>query len=127
MCIVETNGMTVKLDTTGMLEGLLNVTSNRNRIIGQNLANNNTPGYHRMDVNFGEALTEEMAAARSGARRNAKAGVLEVEGLPERADGNNVDMDTELGEMNRNALMYQTWLQLLGSRLRMMRTAITGQ
>ena len=127
MCIVETNGMTVKLDTTGMLEGLLNVTSNRNRIIGQNLANNNTPGYHRMDVNFGEALTEEMAAAKSGARRNAKAGVLEVEGLPERADGNNVDMDTELGEMNRNALMYQTWLQLLGSRLRMMRTAITGQ
>ena len=119
--------MTVKFDQTGMLEGLLNVTSNRHKLIGQNLANNNTPGYHRIDVQFDDALMDEMQATRSGRSSTADMHVHEVEGLPERADGNNVDMDTELGEMNRNSLMYQTWLQLLGSRLRMMRSAITGQ
>jgi flagellar basal-body rod protein FlgB len=47
-------------------------------------------------------------------------------GLTPRSDGNNVDLDKEFGELKRNALMFQTFSQLLAAKMDTMRRAMQG-
>ncbi|MFK7818277.1 MAG: flagellar basal body rod protein FlgB [Planctomycetaceae bacterium] len=104
----------------GNLDQLLDATAMRQRVLAQNIANVNTPGYHRQDVSFEEHLDA------SGGAANVEPQVYEEEGLEERADGNNVDIDHEIGALNRNAMKYQTWVQVLSSRISQMQHAIRG-
>lgn len=97
----------------------------RHQVVSHNLANVNTPGFHRQDVAFEEQLGAMLRAGNDATL--IKPRVFEVEGLPERADGNNVDVDREIGELNKNSLLYQTWSQIMASRISMMRSAIGGQ
>ncbi len=40
------------------------------------------------------------------------------------ADGNNVDMDTEMSNLSQNALTYQSLISVANARLKMLATAI---
>ena len=51
---------------------------------------------------------------------------MERKGGAERADGNNVDVDAELGRLQKNALLYNAYSQILASRIASMRSAISG-
>jgi flagellar basal body rod protein FlgB len=42
-------------------------------------------------------------------------------------DGNTVDVNREIGNLNHNALMHQAYLQILATKLSQMKTAITGR
>ncbi len=110
----------------GLLQQLMSASHLRHEVISQNIANVNTPGFHRQDVRFDEAL---LAALRDGdsVGTNLRPEIYEVEGLPERVDGNNVDIDKEMGQLSKNALLYQTWTQILASKLSMMQSAINGR
>ena len=44
-----------------------------------------------------------------------------------RADGNNVSVEKELAEMNKNSMTHQMALQLLQSKMAMERIAVTGK
>ena len=103
----------------------LTAQQRRMTVIANNLANVNTPGYHRHDVEFEEHLTRLLQTGDLTSSLDAPR-VVEVEGLPERADGNNVDVDQEIGQLNKNSLLYQTWTQILASKVSMMRSAIEG-
>jgi hypothetical protein len=61
-----------------------------------NLANVNTPGYRRLDVEFEQALIEELASDPASRTRPLEARIVEEAGLSLRADGNNVDIDQEI-------------------------------
>ncbi|RME74836.1 MAG: flagellar biosynthesis protein FlgB [Planctomycetota bacterium] len=100
----------------------LDAAALRQRVLAQNIANVNTPGYERRDVSF-DALLE---AARSGgpspeARvfvdRDARAG----------ADGNSVEIEREMGELMGNGLLYQTLARVASLRIQQLRTAIGGR
>ena len=97
----------------------------RHRVISHNLANVNTPGYRRLDVNFEQVMAEQTASKSTGGRATAPE-VIEEEGLAVRADGNNVDIDREVGELNQNAMLFQTYSQLLSSQFDMLRRATRG-
>lgn len=102
----------------------------RQSALADNIANIDTPGFIRSDVEFEEAL----AAALDQAQRAPLAASRRIAALPirarrdhslrPRADGNNVDVDREMAALARNALTYQATSQLLGTRIRMLRTAI---
>ncbi len=108
----------------GNLAQLLNAAAMRQRVVAQNIANANTPLYRRQDVAFEEQLAADIRDGKPDT--TVVPTVYEVEGLAERADGNTVDIDHEIGELNRNAMMYQTWLQIVSSRLGQMHHAIRG-
>ena len=119
--------MEMLTEQIGFLTRLLQATEMRQKIIGQNIANVNTPGYHRMEVDFEAALARELQhpeSANSGGQANPE--VRLTSGLPYRADGNNVDIDMEVGQMNKNALLQQVYLQVIGAEMNMMRRAIDG-
>ncbi len=112
-----------------LLSRLISAAELRQEVIGHNVANVNTPNYRRLDVNFEAALAQEMARGKqSGTLDSATvATVTRTPGLQARADGNNVDIDMEVGQMNKNALLQQVYLQMVGAEVNMMRKAIDGR
>jgi flagellar basal-body rod protein FlgB len=109
-----------------ILSKVLDLAAQRQRVLSNNLANLNTPGFLRSDLNFSEELA---GAVRGGPQAVAQ---LQLEptvddSTPVRFDGNNVQLETELAEMSKNALLYQMAIQALNSRLSVMRMAATGR
>lgn len=106
-----------------LLGRLIEASEMRQRVISNNLANVNTPNYRRIDVNFEEQLAQELEGQSMG---KATPEIVQTAGLKTKADGNNVDVDLEIGQLNKNAMLQQAYIQLLGSHLAQMRLAIEG-
>ena len=98
-----------------------------------NLANVNTPGYRARAVDFTAALERELGGSISltgtteghlqGTVSQA-AGTEEIEGLPMRGDGNNVQIDRELLTMSTAAGEFARAQTALAARFRMVRYAL---
>ena len=106
-----------------LLGRLIEASEMRQRVIANNLTNVTTPNYRRLDVEFEAQLAEELQGRSFGP---ASPQIVETPGLTTKADGNNVDVDREIGQLNKNAMLQQTYVQLLGSHLERMRLAIEG-
>lgn len=114
------------LNVTGIdvLALMLDASALRHRVIAQNVANVNTPGYRRLAVSFEGELARSLA--NPSGKLSARPMVVVADG-PERVDGNTVDIDREMNDLTRNALLYQAAAQVLASRLASLRSAITGR
>lgn len=108
----------------GVLTQLMDASALRHRVIAQNVANVNTPGYRRREVTFETDLAK--ALATPGPTAHAKPQVVVVDG-PERVDGNTVDIDREMNDLSKNALLYQAAAQIVSSRVASLRAAIAGR
>ncbi|MGD9856572.1 MAG: flagellar basal body rod protein FlgB [Planctomycetaceae bacterium] len=117
--------MNILPDQSVLLTKLMDVSELRHSVISHNLANVNTPGYHRLEVAFGEMFEEVQQSDQPG-QVNLLPTVREEEGLQARADGNNVDIDREAVQLEKNALSYQAYLQILTAQVNMMRKAVEG-
>lgn len=109
------------------LKMLMNASMMRQQAISQNIANVNTPGYHRKDVQFEAELAERLVQDPAAEPSPIQPQMIETEGLTERENGNNVDIDQEIGALNKNSTMYQLYAQVLSSKIRMMHAASRGQ
>lgn len=119
--------MSLTIPQSELLARLLDVAALRQQVISQNLANANTPGYHQLEVSFDDAFTRALGKRdETGALRVAPR-IVEGHGNTPRQDGNTVDLDKELGSLNKNSLFFNMATQMLMSRLGMMRSAITGR
>jgi flagellar basal-body rod protein FlgB len=111
-------------DTTQIgLERALSGASLRQQAIAQNLANVNTPGYRRQDVDFASALH---AAWDEGSHEveTVDATVRTDQSAVMRADGSSVDIDTEAAAQAKNGLQYEAVAAVIKSRTAIMRSAI---
>lgn len=112
-----------------LLGRLIDATDIRQRAIGHNIANVNTPNYRRIDVEFEAQLKRELsskATSNKDAAIAARPVVVEDNRFSARTDGNNVNIDHEMGQQQKNAMLHQTYMQLLSTFLDQMRTAIEG-
>jgi flagellar basal-body rod protein FlgB len=98
-----------------------------------NLANVNTPGYKARAIDFASALEREMGGtiALAGTDGAHITGVEEpggqtheIEGLPSRRDGNNVQIDRELLKMTSAAGEFARAQTALAAKFRLVRYAI---
>ncbi|MDY2700632.1 MAG: flagellar basal body rod protein FlgB [Lachnospiraceae bacterium] len=88
----------------------------RNDILANNIANVDTPGYKRQDVNFESQLRRALGNSRYQTVDSKVAHVTSTELEPRvytdsanfsyRLDGNNVDIDTENVELASNQIKY---------------------
>ncbi len=115
--MADTTGMSVISSQVDLLAKLLDVAGMRHRLIAQNVANANTPNYHQADVSFEEAFVRQLGKGNESAALRVTPQVMEVAGNRERADGNNVDIDGEMGRLHKNALLYNTYVQILSNQL----------
>ena len=110
-----------------LIARLLDVYSERHRVIAQNVANVNTPNYHQLDLSFEDSLARAVSRHDAEGIKRVKTSLVEKAEGPERADGNNVDIDVEMASLNKNSLLYRTFVQILASRVATQRSAISGQ
>lgn len=96
----------------------------RHQVLSRNLANVNTPQYQREDVEV--AVTAGSDPQRVQDFASAGLRIVKDQTAAVRADGNNVDIDAEIGALQQNAMSYQTIVQLMSSHLGLMRQAIDG-
>ena len=116
--------METSVSGLNVLTQLLNASSLRHRVIAQNVANVNTPGYRRLEVAFEADLAKALASP--GGAAHVKPQVVVADG-PERVDGNTVDIDREMSDLTKNALLYQAAAQIVTSRVGALRAAISGR
>lgn len=96
----------------------------RNEAIAENIANVDTPGYKRKDVDFESALKKAMLNNRyvsmDAKVAHLKSDELKVDiytendGYVYRMDGNDVDIETESAELASNQIKYQALMKSVG-------------
>jgi flagellar basal-body rod protein FlgB len=110
-----------------LLAKMVDVANLRHKVLAQNVANVNTSGYRRLDVQFDEALANQLAKHGPRTRENVSPEIIEDNTSPARLDGNNVTIDSEMMRINKNTLLNNTYLQILATKMAMMRRATEGR
>jgi flagellar basal-body rod protein FlgB len=109
--------------TSNLLEKALLGSSRRQAALSTNVANANTPGYIRQDVDFQGALASASDAGRDIRSIDFKVTPDRAAG-PVRLDGNTVDIDTEMAAMAQNALTYQALVAVQRARFQEIETVL---
>jgi flagellar basal-body rod protein FlgB len=123
-------------------EQALKLRTYRQQILGNNLANSDTPGFKARDINFADVLKNEMAGvSRNSGLSLAVTNPGHLKGktsyenpnllyrIPNQPamDGNTVDGDIELSELTKNSVFTESALTILGGTIKSRMSAITGQ
>ncbi|MBI4023676.1 MAG: flagellar basal body rod protein FlgB [Verrucomicrobia bacterium] len=112
------------------LNAMLNSAMIRHQALASNVANINTPGYHRHDISstFQEELQKAVESGDSS-RIRALAPQLETDTRTPsyRLDGNNVNLDREMVEIAKNSAQYEISAALLSKKYQSLRLAIGGR
>ena len=109
---------------------MMDVSALRHAAIASNLANVSTPGYKRADVS--KSFEEELRASMKSRNAHEIAEALprtEVDALTPstRADGNNVQIDSELLGLTKNTMNFNVLTDFASGSLKQLRHAITGR
>jgi flagellar basal-body rod protein FlgB len=114
--------------TVAALVKTLDCAAMRHRALANNIANAETPGFTRSDVEFQERLDAAVERARAlGSPQpieEVQPSLVVDRESPARADGNNVDIEREMAALTRNHLEYESAAQALALKLAMLRTAV---
>lgn len=98
----------------------LNYRAERQKVISSNIANINTPNYKTKDLVFQEELNKNQATLKLSSTNGSHLGniqestkadvfnpkLVNVKGLEEQNDGNNVNLDTQMSEMSKNKVIF---------------------
>ncbi|MEM9411431.1 MAG: flagellar basal body protein [Planctomycetota bacterium] len=107
-----------------LLANSLEGVRQNHEVISQNLANVNTPGYQTRQLNFAE-FRQQIEDGTADQQMLRKVPVELVQGLQNRKDENNVNLDSQLGALKKNSLLFQTYSQLLSSKMATARRAMS--
>ena len=119
------------------LEKALDGSARRHEVMTNNIANVDTPNFKRSDIPFEEELKRAMESSSTISVQTTNPKhmslqssdepsfvVVQSNDLTMRKDGNNVDIDKEMTEMAKNNVYYNAYLQMLTSKLTMLKYAI---
>jgi len=109
------------------LEAGLRAESSRQKAIANNIANINTPGYRRSDIRFEELLAKSIESEGAIKPSELEVEFYQPKTTQVKANGNDVALDTEVGEMVKNSLRYKTYMLLLKKKYRQIELAIRVQ
>ena len=115
--------------TSGLLSDMIRATAVRQRILASNLANVETPGYEAQEVTFDKALAEarEQPDGAPAALPEVRPVVRPDPDVAIRRDGNTVDLDRQMTKLAENTLWHNGLVQILVTRMNVMKLAIKGQ
>ncbi len=124
--------------STAYLEKGLDASWTRNEVITNNIANVDTVGFKRSEVEFESIFKEALENGSFEAKRTREGhmymGSSDLDSISPnvimdgstsmRLDGNNVDIDYESAELAKNTIYYNTLIQKLTSEFTRLRMAI---
>ena len=111
-------------DTTQLaLERSIEGAGRRHQALAANLANANTPGYQRVDVDFHGALSSALGD-RDALERTSFSATVDASRGAVRADGGTVDVESESAMLAANALEHQAAVQVAHVRIGILKSAM---
>ena len=129
----------VSSDKLAVMESALGAAALRHRVISNNIANVNTPGFKKSEVSFEDQLEsllngdgKKVALVRTHEKhlplpeRQVGPVVKEITNTSLRVDGNNVDIDAEMAGMAKNTIYYDALAQQISKYFSGLRSVITG-
>jgi flagellar basal-body rod protein FlgB len=107
-----------------VLERAMSGAALRQTVLADNLANANTPGFKRSDVDFQDTLAQALGGAHPLAAVDFAP--QQDTSTSQRADGNNVDVDVEMANLSQNSVGYQALVAVAHTRLAQLQSVIGG-
>lgn len=120
-----------------LLEKGLDASSLRQRVLADNIANVDTPGFKRSDVDFQKvlagamndssqplALKQTLPGHLPGVNDSSQNAVVKDANTSLRNDGNNVDIDQEMTNIAKNELYYNGLTRALSEKMGILRSVI---
>lgn len=125
-----------------ILEKSMNAASLQQQMMGNNIANVNTPGYKRSEVVFQSKLDQVINGTEKSYLPLTVTNKSHISIVPQmnldsvnpeivtntetssRNDGNNVDIDVEMSKMAENTAYYSSLAQLTSMKINMLREVI---
>ena len=107
------------LDSMGKTSLMLDLISQRQRALGSNVANVDTPGYVRRDIDFSQYL-----GSMNSPIETKLSTALGPSGVLEDRREKEIDIAEELAEIQKNALMYTMATRRMSNIIAQMRTVI---
>jgi flagellar basal-body rod protein FlgB len=105
------------------LERAIEGAGMRQQLLANNLANAETPGFKRSDLDFHSTLAQAMQSGSPSSIESVQF-TPEQEQTTMRADGNGVDVDVESADMAKNALDYQALVSVAQARDSIIKSAM---
>ncbi len=114
----------------------LNFRGERQKVITSNIANINTPNYKTKDLVFENELNKVQNTLQlsktnsnhipniSSTQHMSSPKLVEVKGLEEQNDGNNVNLDTQMSEMSKNKILYDAIQSSIKKDSRLFRSVV---
>ena len=116
---------------SNILKTALDATYLRDKVISQNVANVDTPGYKKKSVAFEEQLQKALDSHKRSSQINLstlKPQVIQpMNGMSYRMDQNNVDIDVETVEQTKNYLRYQALVDQVTYDMRRFKTVLNAR
>lgn len=122
---------------TNTLFNHLNFRGERQKVISNNIANINTPDYKTKDLVFENELNKQntqmlqLSKTNSNHFLNANMNnntsnqrLVQVQGLEEQNDGNNVNLDSQMSEMSKNKIIFDALQSSIKKDSRLFRSVI---
>jgi flagellar basal-body rod protein FlgB len=109
---------------------MMDATALRHQAIASNIANIETPNYKRIDVapSFAQELKSALVTRDTNKISSLSPGIAEdSNAIAANRDGNTVQLETELMNLNQNTLAHALETQLVSGSLLKLRLAITGR
>lgn len=129
------------LDTPifNVLERSLDASSQRQKVLVNNVANVDTPNFKRSDVDFQQVLEEAIGVDKNkrlslkvtsfkhlqSVDATDKSAVVTDGSSTFRNDGNNVDVEREMANIAENNIYYNAMTKSISTQLENLRTVIT--
>lgn len=122
-------------DYINLLTKAADASWKRETVISNNIANVNTPGYKRKDLNFQGVSTEELGRCKHESLDSKVSDVdlsrldpqiyVDSANYSYRMDGNNVDIDTENVELASEQIRYEGLIDCINSEFERMKAVIS--
>lgn len=123
---------------TNTLFAHLNFRGERQKVISSNIANINTPNYKTKELVFEDELSNQkkeprLALAQTNGQHLPSINnnlnmpnprLVQVQGLEEQNDGNNVNLDTQMSEMSKNKILYDAIQSSIKKDSRLFRSVV---
>ncbi len=106
---------------------MMQMSMERQKAIANNIANADTPGYTRVDINFEKALASAVNSKDMKQLANVKGSLEEDKTNPARIDGNNVVLPKETNAMMQNSVLYNLLAKGYSTRMKILRNAISSR
>lgn len=107
------------LDSLGKTTLMMDLISQRQRALGSNIANVDTPGYVRRDIDFSQYL-----GSMNSPIETKLSTALGPSGMIEDRKEEEIDVAKELSEIQKNSLMYTMATRRMSNIITQMKTVI---